>query len=980
MYGVILLLCFTLSVLSAQVTLSTDFTNQTDQKAPIHEIWDVANRISPTNGSNVRTGTDINLVRMMGGIVKKVDGVKVPDLDYDPCLYDSVNNVYVYRWDPLIERLGKIVNGQTDLHQLVLDQPSWAFQHGYEFIPEGQMDGVHFREDERVSIYGNSLPPKDKVAYFDFIKAMMEKLIEEFGEEEVSSWRFRVGSEIETPDHWFGTKQDFIEHFANTEKAVRSVLPNAKIGLHTRTPGFLYKNGTPKNYKGEPFASFADGLIEYCHDNDVQYDFWGISDYVLINGEKYRDVSTKYDSYYKDLQEHPKWNQNATLDMMEYSTVITMTPPDGGVYLNCETSHKDIIELGLSHMFYRKGIDRIFRWGQRTGSADYGPIADLRDMIGNVRYETTTSGSPQTSTNQLDAIFTQHASGDAYDVMVYNFNVKSLNYVTSEAVKLSFATDLPVGTKLFYRNNAYGRDQNKLQQFLLKEGTGDVLSGWDEKGDPSRTLTDAGQTKYDVFTDYKPIVFNGWKSVVTVARTDNQAGSVVVVDATLPSFAYQKFEFRPESQLVTPIASDKVQWTTSEDFASWTALSNGMTVNTDNDKLSLTFADGFGFPMAGVDGLNMQADLYDKMRVVLRNTTPEANVQIAVNAPGTSFVSGRLRPSVANDGTTQVLEVDLAAWGLWTGTIADLKFYNKVNSGTIEIDTIEFISSAQQLEVTVEQEGQGILNYSSGICLAGQTFNFTALAEPGWVFHKWQGDVNSTANPLNVKVDSAMTIKAVFALERHVSVTTEGNGSVNLASGIYADGEALQFVATPDAGWVFSGWTGDAVSSEDTLQVTLDADFSVQATFTEITYDVNLSHVGNGALSHTTDTHSQGAQLVLTATADAGWEFSGWSGATTSTDNPLTISVDSAMTIVATFTEVVSSVDAPTATVVRASPNPSANGVFCLTTLPTQTWDVYSMSGQKVLTGTGSQVDLSSSPRGVYMLKVDQSIIKLLYQ
>ena len=69
-----------------QVKLSTDFTSETDKKLPIHDVWNVANRISPRNGSNIRTGLKMNIVRMIGGINKKVNGENVKDLDFDPCI------------------------------------------------------------------------------------------------------------------------------------------------------------------------------------------------------------------------------------------------------------------------------------------------------------------------------------------------------------------------------------------------------------------------------------------------------------------------------------------------------------------------------------------------------------------------------------------------------------------------------------------------------------------------------------------------------------------------------------------------------------------------------------------------------------------------------------------------------------------------------------------------------------------------------
>lgn len=190
---VLVLFAFFFSSINAQVQMSTDFTDDANKKEPLHNIWSIANRISPKNGSNIRPGLKMNIVRMIGGIKKTVNGQNVKDLDFDTCLYDSINNVYVYRFERLTERLDKILNSQTEIHQIVLDQPSWAFQHGYTFIPTGTRDNVNFREDEQISIYGNSLPPADKQAYHDYIKALMTHLVATYGEEKVLSWRFRVG-------------------------------------------------------------------------------------------------------------------------------------------------------------------------------------------------------------------------------------------------------------------------------------------------------------------------------------------------------------------------------------------------------------------------------------------------------------------------------------------------------------------------------------------------------------------------------------------------------------------------------------------------------------------------------------------------------------------------------------------------------------------------------------------------------------------
>lgn len=60
----------------------------------------------------------------------------------------------------------------------------------------------------------------------------------------------------------------------------------------------------------------------------------------------------------------------------------------------------------------------------------------------------------------------------------------------------------------------------------------------------------------------------------------------------------------------------------------------------------------------------------------------------------------------------------------------------------------------------------------------------------------------------------------------------------------------------------------------------------------------------------------------------------------------------------------------------KAYPNPANNGKFNLSI--DSAWDVYSLSGAKVLEGNGKNVDLSGFAKGMYILKTDNESIKLL--
>jgi len=67
---------------------------------------------------------------------------------------------------------------------------------------------------------------------------------------------------------------------------------------------------------------------------------------------------------------------------------------------------------------------------------------------------------------------------------------------------------------------------------------------------------------------------------------------------------------------------------------------------------------------------------------------------------------------------------------------------------------------------------------------------------------------------------------------------------------------------------------------------------------------VNVSPTNGGTVSRNPNTASydEGTSVEVTATAHSGFTFTGWSGAATGTDNPVTVVMDSDKTLTATFT------------------------------------------------------------------------------
>lgn len=139
---------------------------------------------------------------------------------------------------------------------------------------------------------------------------------------------------------------------------------------------------------------------------------------------------------------------------------------------------------------------------------------------------------------------------------------------------------------------------------------------------------------------------------------------------------------------------------------------------------------------------------------------------------------------------------------------------------------------------------------------------------------------------------------------------TAGSGSVttNPSGSVFDEGTTVTVTATPAQGWEFSGWTGDATGTSTSVAVTMNGNKNVTATFTQITtttqYTLSVAANGNGTISKSPDNaaYDSGTNVTLTATPASGYQFSGWSGDASGTQNPLSLTMNSNKSITATFT------------------------------------------------------------------------------
>jgi hypothetical protein len=109
--------------------------------------------------------------------------------------------------------------------------------------------------------------------------------------------------------------------------------------------------------------------------------------------------------------------------------------------------------------------------------------------------------------------------------------------------------------------------------------------------------------------------------------------------------------------------------------------------------------------------------------------------------------------------------------------------------------------------------------------------------------------------------------------------------------------------ATPDANAVFDGFSGDLTGTTSPQLLTVDADKTIGASFTQH-HTVSVSTTGPGTLSldPPDGPYAPGSVVTVTATPDANAVFDGFSGDLTGTASPQLLTVDADETVSASFT------------------------------------------------------------------------------
>jgi uncharacterized repeat protein (TIGR02543 family) len=229
--------------------------------------------------------------------------------------------------------------------------------------------------------------------------------------------------------------------------------------------------------------------------------------------------------------------------------------------------------------------------------------------------------------------------------------------------------------------------------------------------------------------------------------------------------------------------------------------------------------------------------------------------------------------------------------------------------------------------------------------------------------HWWDGGVSEStrlvASLANLRIyNRALSDADVLQLHlqespklmRYISFMPMTNGIIN-GEDEHESGTTATLTATPNPGYIFGGWTGDATGITNPLSLMMDADKTVGATFGPdlsdsdsdglSNYDEIITHGTNPLVADTDgDGYSDGIEIqngtnpldpasvptfdltlttpqygslsgagtyplntnaTLAATANPGYIFTKWTGDASGTENPLSLNMNADKTVGATF-------------------------------------------------------------------------------
>ncbi|MCP4538457.1 MAG: hypothetical protein GY832_15080 [Chloroflexi bacterium] len=209
--------------------------------------------------------------------------------------------------------------------------------------------------------------------------------------------------------------------------------------------------------------------------------------------------------------------------------------------------------------------------------------------------------------------------------------------------------------------------------------------------------------------------------------------------------------------------------------------------------------------------------------------------------------------------------------------------------------------------------GSVTLDPPGGVYTENTLVELTAIPAEGYELIRWSGDLMGTAFLGAIIMTQDMTITAHFetvavptyTLTVIISPTLGGTVTPNPPGLVYDENTPVELTANPADGYEFIRWSGDLTGTVSPDTITMTRDMTVTAAFDLLTYTLTVTTTGNGTgtvdLVPAGGVYDHGTGVTLTATANPGSYFGGWTGDLLTADSIETLVMDGNKQVTATF-------------------------------------------------------------------------------
>lgn len=344
----------------------------------------------------------------------------------------------------------------------------------------------------------------------------------------------------------------------------------------------------------------------------------------------------------------------------------------------------------------------------------------------------------------------------------------------------------------------------------------------------------------------------------------------------------------------------------------------------------------------------------------------------------TEAINGTINPAGGTyiEGTKLTLEAIPDVGYLFDGWNGDTA--NTENPTILIMDRDTVISA--DFVGTVELRLSGIncrLEPPGGTYRKGSTVSILVIPDEGFEFWGWKQDHEGIENPLQVKLDSSLTLQAICIIipMMYKLQTDAEHGTIVPSDTLIEENTLVTMQAIPDSGYVFDYWNGDTSLNVAVIQFYMSRDTVIRAQFAEaVMLRVNAEH---GKVIPDSGIFKRGTEVTITAIPDSGYRFLQWQGDLNDSLNPVNLKLDEDKRIEAVFSEITGIYDLLYNSGIKVYPNPVGDRLTIDFTgnpgFSGSTVEIYSNTGEimhvkRIMENT--IINLENYEKGMYILKI----------